>query len=130
MKTHREKQQERALEAQNILFKILRLDEFTYNELVFETAFKHIESSEIYSDEVKEIMPKSKFFWSWWKNEYSIIDWLYIGFFTPEHYSLSINQLLATYKEMHCSADPYLDNYLIEKIMKEANSESGLILKN
>jgi len=108
---------------------LLKKDEHWINNVKFETACIYMEGLLDGNDAIAQEFLRETMFWSWWKQQWSLIDELWIE--RAVKTSLSPDLLAAWYMKMHLEFDKYPDDIVWEQVNTNyMNMVAAIIEKN
>jgi hypothetical protein len=93
---------------------ILKKDEHWISNVKFETACLYMEGLLDGNDAIAREFLREKMFWGWWKQQWALIDELWIA--RAVKTSLSPELLQAWYMKMHLELDKYPDDIVWEQV--------------
>jgi len=112
MKTIRVNNQQRQLSLRDIILDVLGISVEKYYQLQFATAEAFMAEKTLGDQIVLSEFLKEPAFWSWWRNQYMLVD----EYFALMHTEIKGDDKLAAYRRMHIAIDVYPDSILWKKV--------------
>jgi hypothetical protein len=123
-KPHRIKQRERYRAFSNKIMNILSINEDTYNEWLFNSAFEYL--NDISENNAWAVSKLTTFdsFWQWWKVQYHILDEVLVNEYSElDIAKINIEELRSHYYKRHATLPILLENYLYVYLNEEDRKE-------
>jgi len=115
-------QKEKYQAIQTKVSQLLRITEEAYSMMLFEAAFKYIDTLEgKYSQEHIKAISQHFMFWNWWKNQYHIADEKFLNGLSndPESLSTSKTEFEQLYHEVHSPKEIFIDKNVVRQILSQ-----------